>query len=77
MQGPDHHNHHNDCGKVEDRPQPHKRPQRPTVTSPGWILQRRSVGWNLGENDGGALRIGQTWLTWKDVKDEVETDVLS
>ena len=31
----------------ESVPQPHKRPQRPTVTSPGWILQSRSVGWNL------------------------------
>ena len=30
-------------------PHPHRRPQRPTVTSPGWILHRRSVGWNLTE----------------------------
>ena len=35
----------------ENGPQPHKRPQRPTVTSPGWILHSRSVGWNL--SDGG------------------------
>ena len=43
-----------DADDDENRPQPHKRPQRPTVTSPGWILQSLSVGWNLWNDDESA-----------------------
>ena len=44
-----------DADDDESQPQPHKRPQRPTVTSPGWILQSRSVGWNLWWDDDEGL----------------------
>ena len=41
--------------QYEELPHPHRRPHRPTVTSPGWILQRRSVGWNLADMESSCL----------------------